>query len=138
MNIRGAAAERLGVYMGSLDVKTAFDVAQPKMVEKILKYMKGQGKTTAAIMSEMVCIKQCKSELRYSRMHPTRERGGCCLVGEDGRAFVRGDWSKGVRQHDGTRFSGKEVKECRLSFHGLGGQVLAIFKQQRTIEAHDE
>ena len=43
--------------MVSLDVRTAFDVAQPRVVEKILSAMCVHGLTVAAIMEEMTDVK---------------------------------------------------------------------------------
>ena len=45
------------MFVGSSDVRTAFDVAQPRVVEKILSAMGVHGLTVAAIMEEMTDIK---------------------------------------------------------------------------------
>ena len=41
------------MFVGSLDLRTAFDVAQPRVVEKILSAMGVHGLAVAAIMEEM-------------------------------------------------------------------------------------
>ena len=59
--------------MESLDVKTAFDVAKPSVVSKILTLTGVHGNLTAALLAEMqdvrgsATFKNCETEFRYSQ-----------------------------------------------------------------------
>ena len=61
------------MYMASLDVKTAFDVARPSVVSKILSLIGTHGHVVAALLAEMqdvkgsACSETCETEFRYSR-----------------------------------------------------------------------
>ena len=76
------------VVLGMHKYETACDVAQTKMVETILKYMQVQGKTKAAITSDMMDVKgsarfrKMRDRASVLTMHPTRERGGSLSSGE--------------------------------------------------------
>ena len=50
------ALEHNTISVGSLDVKTAFDVARPRIVEKILTACGEHGDTIAAILYEMMNV----------------------------------------------------------------------------------
>ena len=60
------------MYMASLDVKTAFDVAKPS-VSKILSLIGTHGHVVAALLAEMqdlkgsACFENCETEFRYSK-----------------------------------------------------------------------
>ena len=60
-------------FMESLDVKTAFDVAKPLVVSKILTRTGVHGPLTAALLAEMQDVRgsasfeNCETEFRYSR-----------------------------------------------------------------------
>ena len=60
-------------FMASLDVKTAFDVAKPAVVSKILSLTGVHGNLTAALLAEMQDVRgsgsleNCETEFRYSR-----------------------------------------------------------------------
>ena len=60
-------------FMTSLDVKTAFDVAEPSVVSKILTRTGVHGHLTAALLAEMqdvwgsASFENCETEFRYSR-----------------------------------------------------------------------
>ena len=59
--------------MASLDVKTAFDVAKPSVVSRILTLTGVHGRLTAALLAEMqdtrgsACFENSETEFRYSR-----------------------------------------------------------------------
>ena len=59
--------------MASLDVKTAFDVAKPSVVSKILTLSGVHGHLTAAMLAEMQDVRgsasfeKSETEFRYSR-----------------------------------------------------------------------
>ena len=56
--------------VASLDVKAAFDVAQPSVVSKLLQYVGGlHGHVVAALLEEVkdVCFENCETEFRYSQ-----------------------------------------------------------------------
>ena len=61
------------LYIASLDVKTAFDVARPAVVSKILTLIGTHGHVVAAILAEMQDLKgsasfeNCETEFRYSK-----------------------------------------------------------------------
>ena len=61
------------MYMASLDVKTAFDVARPSVVSKILSFIVSHGHVVAALLAEMqdvkgsACFETCETEFRYSK-----------------------------------------------------------------------
>ena len=61
------------VCMASLDVKTAFDVAKPSVVSKILSLIGTHGHVVAALLAEMqdvqgsACFENCETEFRYSK-----------------------------------------------------------------------
>ena len=61
------------MYMASLDVKTAFDVARPSVVSKILSIIGTHGHVVAALLAEMhnvkgsACFENCETEFRYSK-----------------------------------------------------------------------
>ena len=56
------------MYMASLDVKTAFDVAKPSVVSKILSLIGTLGHVVAALLAEMqdvkgsACFENCEAE----------------------------------------------------------------------------
>ena len=60
-------------FMASLDVKTAFDVAKPSVVSRILTMTGVHGHLTAALLAEMqyvrgwACFENSETEFRYSR-----------------------------------------------------------------------
>ena len=66
-------------FVASLDVKTAFDVAMPLVVSKILTLTGVHGHLTAALLAEMqdlrgsACFETSETEFRYSRC--TRQGG---------------------------------------------------------------
>ena len=45
------------MYMASMDVKTAFDVAKPSVVSKILSLIGTHGHVVAALLAEMQDVK---------------------------------------------------------------------------------
>ena len=61
------------MFMASLDVKTAFDVAKPLVVSKILSLIGAHGHVVAALLAEMqdvkgsACLENCETEFRYSK-----------------------------------------------------------------------
>ena len=61
------------MYMASLDVKTAFDVARPSVVSKILSLIGTHGHVVAALLAEMqdvkgsACFETCETEFRSRR-----------------------------------------------------------------------
>ena len=61
------------MYMASLDVKTAFDVAKPSVVSKILSLTGTHGHVVAALLADMqdvkgsACFEKCETEFRYSK-----------------------------------------------------------------------
>ena len=61
------------MYMASLDVKTAFDVARPSVVSKVLSLIGTHGHLVAALFAEMqdvkgsACFENCETEFRYSK-----------------------------------------------------------------------
>ena len=73
--------------MASLDVKTAFDVAKPSVVSKILTLTGGHRHLTAASLAEMqdvrgtASFKNSEAEFRYSSMRSSRRRGSSSVVG---------------------------------------------------------
>ena len=61
------------MYMASLDVKTAFDVARPSVVSKILSLIGTHDHVVAALLAEMqnvkgsACFENCETEFRSSK-----------------------------------------------------------------------
>ena len=61
------------MYMASLDVKTAFDVARPSVVSKILSLIGTHGHVVAALLAEMqnvrglACFENCETDFCYSK-----------------------------------------------------------------------
>ena len=61
------------MYMASLDVKTAFDVAKPSVVSQILSLIGTHGHVVSALLPEMQDMKgsawfeNCETEFRYSK-----------------------------------------------------------------------
>ena len=61
------------MYMARLDVKTAFDVAKPLEVSKILSLIGAHGHVVAALLAEMqdvkgsACFENCEAEFRCSK-----------------------------------------------------------------------
>ena len=59
------------MYIASLDVKTAFDVAKPSVVSKILSLIGTHGHVVAALLAGMqdvkgsACFENCETECRY-------------------------------------------------------------------------
>ena len=59
--------------MANLDVKTAFDVAKPSVVSKILSLIGTHGHVVAALLAEMqdtkgsACFENCETNFRYSK-----------------------------------------------------------------------
>ena len=58
------------MYLASLDVKTAFDVARPRVVSKILTLIGTHDHVVAALLAEMqdvkgsACFENCETEFR--------------------------------------------------------------------------
>ena len=63
------------MYMASLDVKTAFDVAKPSVVSKILSLIGTHGHVVAALLAQMqvvkgsACFENCETEFRDSKFN---------------------------------------------------------------------
>ena len=74
-------------FMASLDVKTAFDVAKPSVVSKILTLTGVHGHLTAALLAEMQDVRGSACLRTARRSSDTRDVfakgvcGGSCAVG---------------------------------------------------------
>ena len=73
-------------FVASLDVKTAFDVAKPSVVSKILTLTGVHGHLTAALLTEMQdvqgvrVLRKQRDGVQVFSVHPPRWRGICSAV----------------------------------------------------------
>ena len=71
-------------FMATLDVKTAFDVAKPSVVSKMLTLTGVHGHVTTALLPEMqdvgesACCENSETEFRYSTFVKVAWRLQCC------------------------------------------------------------
>ena len=103
--------------VASLDVKTAFDVAKPSVVSRILSSTGVHGHVAAALLAEMqdvqglVCFANCETEFRCSKCI---RQGGVEAPVLWGRVAKYVSWTAEVKwKTRGTCFRGGERQRVR-------------------------
>ena len=118
--------------MVTLDVRTAFDMAKPAVVSRILTFSGVHGHVAAALLKEMqdvrgsACFENCETEFRYSRCIRQGGAEAPVLWERVAKYVLRKAEEKWKARGWGLPFIAENDKRTRAAGYGVGGQLLAI------------
>ena len=131
-------------FLASLDVRTAFDAIKPSVVSRILALTGVHGHVSAALLAEMqdvqgsTCFENCETEFRYSRCIRQGGLEAPVLRGRVAKQCVVESRGKMEGLRMGSCFRRGERQRKNAARYDVGGQLLAILRQQGGIGVHGE